>query len=420
MIPILPFDIIENIVDILFNDNEKGLQYVGVFSLTCQSFLPLCRKQIFSSITITTSDLARFHGGEAFGEFLSTTPEIARYVRKLRIRAYDLPSEPRHLFVQVPRQLTRLESFTILEHSPRQSDWNCIPLSMQHLLLDFIHIPTLNHLDLRSLRNFPISHLIPNPNLKHLSATNLFLVDEGDSATALAPFQPIKLRVLDIALRGLTAYSVPPTRFLAAIYSGRWPILDLTGLEKISVEFLNIFLIIPLLQVFQNARQLTDIQFLVDDGCFQALKLAKMITPCIETLSRMHLVIASDGLSAQSAAGVVDPLSNLCGELEDIAGKNKLDSLKIEIRMNRNKYAILGDEQLGRLEKIFLKSGWPMLKHVSLDFIVYNFGLRDDTSFEMALEKLQQTQFADLKSSKTIDFRFSVRSSSNNVSLRVY
>ncbi|KAF8801616.1 hypothetical protein BYT27DRAFT_7341790 [Phlegmacium glaucopus] len=409
MIPFLPLDIIGNIVDILANDNEKSLQYVKALSLTCQSFLPLCRTHILSSITITTSDaIVGLHhdGGEAFGEFLSTTPEIARYVRKLCIRAYDLRSQPGHLFVQVPRQLTRLESFTTLEHCPIPIDWNYISLSMRHLLLDFIHIPTLNHLDLRSLKNFPISHLIPSPNLKHLSTTNLFL-DEADSVTALVPFKPIKLRVLDITLRYRSGHKMLPhqtPRFLAAIYSGRWPIVDLTGLEKISVKFPKTVmdLIIPLAQVFQNARQLTDVHFSVDDGGFRALKLAKMIMPCIETLSRMHLVIASNGL------GLL-PMSDLCDELEDIAGKNKLDSLKIKICIDR-RYDILGDEQLGRLEKIFLKSGWPMLKHLSLDLAVANFGppVWDDSSYEMAMEKVWQTQFTGLKSSKTMDFRFSV------------
>ncbi|KAF8801604.1 hypothetical protein BYT27DRAFT_6784585 [Phlegmacium glaucopus] len=255
---------------------------------------------------------------------------------------------------------------------------------MRRLLLDFIHIPTLNHLDLRSLRNFPISHLIPSPNLKHLSTTNLFLADEGDSVTALVPFKPIKLQVLDIALRYRSGHRVlpPQTRFLAEIYSGRW-ILDFTGLEKISVKFPNtgINLIIPLAQVFQNAPQLTDVHFAVYDGCFRALKLAKMLMPCIETLRRMHLVITSDGLGPL-------PMSDLCDELEDIAGNNKLDSLKIKISTDR-RYDILGDGQLDRLEKIFLKSGWPMLKHLSLHLAIYNWGppVWDDSSYELAVKK---------------------------------
>ncbi|KAF8801607.1 hypothetical protein BYT27DRAFT_7147106 [Phlegmacium glaucopus] len=426
MIPVLPLDIIGNIVDILVNDNEKGFQCVKALSLTCKFFLPLCRKHIFSSITITTSNaLVGWRSGKAFGELLSTTPEIAGHVRKLRIRPYDPRSVPRHPFVQVPRQLTRLESLTILEHGTfyhTHGDWKCIPLSMRHLLLDFIHIPTLNHLDLRSLRNFPISHLMASPNLKHLSTTNLFLVDEGDAdATALAPFKPIKLRALDIAIRGLSWDILnvsSPTLFLATIHTGTWPILDLTGLEKISVEFFHTFLTIPLRQVFQKARQLTDIHILVDDLCFQALKLAKTITPCIQTLTRVHLVIASDRPSVPTS--VMCPLSDLCDELEDIAGKNKLDSLKIELHMDRKEYAILDDQQLRRLEKIILRSGWPMLKHISLDLVVYNLSLPYDSSFEMGLEKLRRTQFTRLKSSKTIDFRFSVRCTGKKISPRTY
>lgn len=255
IIPVLPLDIIGNIIDILANDNKTGLQDIKATSLTCQSFLPLCRTHIFSSIDITitgSNALTELHSGEAFGQFLSTTPDIARYIRKLSIRLHPDP-KPRYLLDQVPRQLTRLEWLTILP-AYHLIDWKDIQSPMQHSLLNFIHLPTLNHLDLRYFNNFPISNLIPIPNLKHLSATNLYIADEADEVVALVPSKLIKLRALDILMSGMAAQ-----KWLATSFADRQPALDLTGLEKIVVQFSDEQLVVAARQIFQYARQLTDI-----------------------------------------------------------------------------------------------------------------------------------------------------------------
>jgi len=113
-----------------------------------------------------------------------------------------------------------------------------------------------------------------------------------------------------MALWGLAAHRVLPvqTRFLAAIYSDRRLIQDLTDQERI---FYN-----PQTLPFRPAkfpkkkpRQLTLYIGVGYNG--------QSIMPCIQTLSQVHLDI-----------GRVEcgPLSDLRDELEDIAGRILLEN----------------------------------------------------------------------------------------------
>ena len=76
--PNLFFDIVEKIIDILINNDTNDLQYVKDFSLVCQSFLPLCRSHIFSSVStkISSSESLHLYNGEEFGRLSLEKPHI--------------------------------------------------------------------------------------------------------------------------------------------------------------------------------------------------------------------------------------------------------------------------------------------------------------------------------------------------------
>ena len=130
------------------------------------------------------------------------------------------------------------------------------------------------------------------------------------------------------------------------------------------------------------------------------MEFAKCVTPSLQTLTRMELVITE-------VEEDDDPLAGLYDELAEIAGKNKLESLEIEIDVYRDEDCPTGDEW-GRLEKVLLKPGWPMLKRVSVAILLSSYNrqpLKENTD---ALKKLGQTQFAGLESNKNLDFQFSI------------
>ena len=261
--PVLPLDIFENIVDILFNDAKNGLRYVKALSLTCQSFLPSCRKHIFSSITIRTDSTRpsmRYPYAEVSENLLLETPVIAKYVRRLTISILQQPrSEYDYSFDQIARQLTRLQYLTIslsYQYQTPLNDWNNIPSSMQRSLKNLMHLPTLIHLGLETIINFPISNLIACANLKNLSLQDLHITGKNDEAGSSLLHKPIQLQSLDVQIRGSQVQAL----LAARIPDGR-PVLDLTDLEKISIDSYDNWsnVAVPTREIFQRVRRLIDI-----------------------------------------------------------------------------------------------------------------------------------------------------------------
>jgi hypothetical protein len=113
------------------------------------------------------------------------------------------------------------------------------------------------------------------------------------------------------------------------------------------------------------------------------MEFAKCVTPSLQTLTRMELVITE-------VEEDDDPLAGLCDELAKIAGNNKLESLEFEIDIQRDKDCPTGDEW-GRLEKVLLKPGWPMLKHVSVAILFSSYNRQPLSENTDAIKKLGQT-----------------------------
>lgn len=133
---------------------------------------------------------------EAFGQLLLRKPELGRFIRHINIfirvtppSAYrsTLSGISSNLFDLVLHQLTRLQSVmichyagpeTAMEWKRPQLDWSQMKSSIQHSLLDLLDLPTVTHLELGWMQNFPISNLISCTHLKHLSFT--FVVDSSE------------------------------------------------------------------------------------------------------------------------------------------------------------------------------------------------------------------------------------------------
>jgi hypothetical protein len=413
----LPFDIIGNIIDCLTKDNAKDLQSVKACSLVCQSFLLLCRPHIFSSIEIKITGSEpdeQLHNTKAFGQLLLKTPEIARFIRHLNIIVVD--PRARNLFDPVPQQLTRLQSLAFRAPYPWSMcilDWNKIPSSIvQRSLLNLVHLPTVTHLRLGQISNFPISYLVSCTNLKHLSAESLYIALGGHDDSSSPSHGHMQLQDLDIKIFKRSHGS--EVSLLTARRSDGRTVLDFSSLEKISVTFFLSDVVVQTREIFRMTQQLTEVRlkskeilnirftgssfvFIAWNDVFQELGFAKMVTPSLQKLKRVHLTFAMDVYHG-------DPLAGLCEELEEISGKNKLESIEIVIDLQANEVCHTGDKW-GKLERVLLQPGWPMLKHVSLSITLYR---KKYNPLKAALERLRETQFARLMSSKNLDFQFSI------------
>ena len=173
----------------------------------------LCRKHIFSCISINM-EMYRYNG-EAFEQLLLESPDIARYVRKLEI--YIEPLSDNHFPVS---HLTRLQSLIILYSGTciRQK-WGELPSSTQCSLMNLMYLPTLTHLDVECISDFPISNLIVCTNIKHLFLRHVDIID--DEATPLPLCRKsIKLQTLHI--------SIPPRPIFQDIFKKIQQLRDLS------------------------------------------------------------------------------------------------------------------------------------------------------------------------------------------------
>ena len=89
---------------------------------------------------------------------------------------------------------------------------------------------------------------------------------------------------------------------------------------------------------------------------FRDLEFAETITESLQTLRRIKLAVSLlfwDG----------DPLKGICDTLEEISGRNKLECIKIHVNVL---FDYEPNNEWHRLEGVFVKSGWPELKCVSI------------------------------------------------------
>ena len=246
VLPVLPFDVIGNIIDIFFNDDTKALLYVKDFSLVSHSFLLLCRKHIFSCISIQIGGES-FKQPDAFGLLLKNH-SISRYLRKLKISIRQ--SDAYHIFEPTSRLLPRLQSLTISNGG--SIHWNEFSASTGNLLLNLMRLPSLTHLDVKGISSFPISNLIDWTNVKHLSVKAFYIEDNDNEAVSSS----VKLQTLHISMT-----SPISLKFLEAKCSDGCPIIDLTDLEKLSIDLIGEA---PLKDIFVKIQRLRDVSLQID------------------------------------------------------------------------------------------------------------------------------------------------------------
>ena len=114
---------------------------------------------------------------------LSTTPEIARCIRKLdyNIAVRDFTSP---LIQECLKKISGLQYLSVHHFCRQALDWSRNPL--RPVLLYLLHLPTLTHLQLFALENFVLSDLLPCTNLKKLEIERLTAVDWVDNTFSSA------------------------------------------------------------------------------------------------------------------------------------------------------------------------------------------------------------------------------------------
>jgi hypothetical protein len=190
MSPFFPFDIIALIIDIVGENKDANL--LKELALVSHSFLQICSKHLFSTVELHDAYQYKHVASskKGFVKLLKSRPDVGNYIRKLTYRVgYYSPTDPSfdnddHLLSPILSNFfpTRLNSLTI---TASQLNWNNLDSSLTSALLHLMRLPTINHIDLTSIHNFPLSSLTPSVNLLRLDILNMTCTSHEEDEIAM-------------------------------------------------------------------------------------------------------------------------------------------------------------------------------------------------------------------------------------------
>ena len=217
----------QKILDLLAEDDNDH-SALKACSLVCQTFLHICRKHIFGSITLDDNHAISHLATHALTLLLCERPEIADYIRKLdyTIEVGDLTSPSIQESLQ---RISRLQCLMICHRSSPNLDWSNNPI--RPVLLHLLHLPTLTHFEVTNIDNFVVSDLIPCVNLKYLSIGFHTTAATETTFPAALPEQSIQLNEFVAATR--TADAI--TKLCKTRRPDGRPVVDFGSLSKMAV-----------------------------------------------------------------------------------------------------------------------------------------------------------------------------------------
>jgi hypothetical protein len=409
MSPVFPFDIVALIIDVV--GENKDTKLLKELALVSHSFLKICNKHLFTTIALHDAvPNWRASSKNGFVKLLKSRPDIVKYIRKL---TYNVSQNNLHCFhTTLPGELDDLRLSPILPNFLRtipqlncltinasQLDWMALDSPLRSALLHLMHLPTVTHIDLSFIKNFPLSSLTPCINLQRLDILYLEFLrpcEEDDSPEILQLEMP-RIR------RFYTSDSSTLTKKLlhAKTQDGR-PAFDFTDLKQLSMSFTWPEDERNTRYLLQNAKLLEKLHLSVERDRLSLVGLHDILSPTARTLKALELRIPL-------CDDEPTPLAGLCNELEAMAGRNKLEAMALEIHVDGHETEAVIGSIIQKVEEVLIKPGWSPLKQVSFNISIACCLVSRETSAELskALQSLPDKYLSHLSKLKSITFNYS-------------
>ena len=254
MAPRLPLEVVNLIIDDLAKHNDK-LSSIKACALVCHSFLLLCRKHIFASVTLNAQQSfspSLSPTSDDLNHLLSNSPHLAVYVLNLdyRVNKNEFVKERILWLLPMFKKLIKLQSLRISYMLSRSDESDWMSSSERKVLLPLLHFPTLTSISLTNIKNFPIADLAGCVNLKRLEIHSLKCSPNGvGTFLEILPPTPAMLERLVI-----NTGNVKPVQLLcdAQRPDGK-PIIDFSSLKEIRS---NITRLDSMTELFGKCRNL--------------------------------------------------------------------------------------------------------------------------------------------------------------------
>jgi hypothetical protein len=409
MSSVLLFDIITQIIDIVGENEDINL--LKELALVSHSFHQNCSKHLFATVELRDADPI-YHVASSkkkFVKLLESRPDVVKYIRKLTyIVGYVNPFQSLqssstypnfvnddHLLSPIlPDFLRTIPHLNCLTISASKFDWNSMDSSLTSALLHLMRLPTMNHIDLSYIQNFPLYSLTSSVNLHRLKIFFLScddtLEEDGSPELVVQSETMPKIREFDTYQSSLLT-----TKLL----DGR-PAFNFTDLRRLSMSFTQFDDERNLRHLLQNTTLLEELSLIVGLG---------------PSLVGLHDILSP---SARTSLKVLDlsvrlPLTGLCEELDAMTGHNILEVLSFALNVNGHEIERATENSIGsiiqKLEGILVKPGWSALRQVSFDVSIAccQASLEDSEKLTEALQSLPDKYLSHLSKLESVAFNYS-------------
>jgi hypothetical protein len=395
MSPALPFDVIAIIIDIVGENKDTNL--LKELALVSQSFLQICSNHLFATVELYNDNGT--HRTKGFVKLLKSRPDVVKHIRKL---TYMYINDDDHLLSPIPLNfLPTISRLNCLTLNLKLMDWNELDSSLTLAFLHLMHLPTINHISLSYINNFPLSSLTPSVNLHRLDISNLWCLDSFDEDGSRETI--VQLEMMPKIREFHASGSAVLTKLLHAERQDGRPAFNFMDLRRFSTHFEDERNVRYLLQ---NAKLLESLDLSVGRGR-SLVGLHDILSLSARTLKVLHLTVA---LYDNSLA---PPLGGLCEELEAMAGHNMLEALSLEVEIDCIGTDCPTEDSIGsiieKVEKVLVKPGWSALRQVSFKLPLARWGMNDGYRANLceALQSLPDKYLSHLSKLESVAFDYS-------------
>ena len=256
-----------------------------------------------------------------------------------------------------------------------------------------MHLPTINHIDLSLIKNFPMLSLTSSVNLQRLDISCLMLEEDGPEIAVQSEMMP-KIRDFHTSDSSLLT-----TNLLLAIRQDGQPAFNFMDLRRLTISSACPEDEWNIRYLLQNAKLLEKLHLSVGLS-WGLVGLHDILSPSASTLKILHLTVSLDvGL----------PLAGLCDELEAMAGHNMLEALSFLVRVDGDESEDSIGPIIQNVEKVLVKPGWCALKQVSFELAIAccQVSREDSAKLSEALQSLPDKYLTHLSKLESVAFNFS-------------
>jgi len=389
----LPLDIVLYIIDLLADGDNEDDKSLRILSQTCKSMVPLCRKHLFSSLSLITK-----LSFERFSDLLSKNPDIACYVRNLDYEVYNPGGDHELNILDILKERSSLQSIVLASSmtSSRRFDWNDFLELTRSSLLSLIEQPTVIRLHIYNCKGFPATALSCCSNLIDLHLRNVEITSPEVNQVISRSKIPTP-----VSLYIVTGTSGLPALLNSASLHAGGLIVDFSRLQQATFEDMEsqdeIGQAYELIKVSTRLEHLgVKTRITVDQPLELAGLGASLAINAYRTLKLLELFITVVG----------DDYIPLCGlnrGLKAIAGNNILEWLELNLVVESGEFRPTDSGDWPTFDSLLTESGaFPMLHRVSVG-ILWRSPFRDPRE---PMKSLRAYKFPRLVESKAVEFIF--------------